>query len=106
MIEEATVTLDGTNSKIGDDSGRLSYSWKQIGGPKVTIVDANTAIASFETPKVSSAGDKLTLKFLLSITDDSDGAGRNNDKDSVTVIVKQEPSQSHKDGFSIFREQQ
>ena len=100
VVEEATVTLDGTNSKIGDDSGRLSYSWKQIAGPKVMIVDANTAIASFETPKVSSAGDKLTLKFLLSITDDSDGAGRNNDKDSVTVIVKQAPSQSHKDDLA------
>ena len=100
VIEEATVTLDGTNSKIGDDSGRLSYSWKQIAGPKVMIVDANTAIASFETPKVSSAGDKLILKFLLSITDDSDGAGRNNDKDSVTVIVKQAPSQSHKDDLA------
>ena len=96
VIEEATVTLDGTNSKIGDDSSRLSYSWKQIAGPKVMIVDANTAIASFETPKVSSAGDKLTLKFLLLITDDSDGAGHNNDKDSVKVIVKQAPSQSHK----------
>ena len=87
----AIVTLDGTNSKIGDNSGRLSYSWKQIGGPKVTIVDANTATASFEAPKVSSAGDKLTLKFVLSI---ADSLGRNNDKDSVTVMVKHEHSVS------------
>ena len=100
VIEEATVTLDGTNSKVGDDSSRFSYSWKQIVGPKVTIVDADTAIASFETPKVSSAGDKLTLKFLLLITDDSDGAGHNNDKDSVKVIVKQAPSQSQKEDLT------
>ena len=46
-------------------------------------------------PKVSSAGDKLTLKFVLLITDGSDSFGRNNDKDSVTVIVKQEHSLSH-----------
>ena len=93
MIAGATVTLDGTSSKIGDNSGRLSYSWKQIGGPKVTIADANTATASFEAPKISSSKDKLTLKFVLSI---ADSLGRINDKDTVTVVVKHDPSVSPK----------
>ena len=82
--------MDGTKSKIGENSG-LSYTWKQVGGPKVRIVDSNTPIASFEAPKVSSAKDKLTLKFVLSI---ADSLGRNNDKDTVTVVVKHDPSVS------------
>ena len=102
VIAGAMVTLDGTNSKIGDNSGRLSYSWKQIGGPKVMIVDANTAIASFEAPKVSSAGDKLTLKFVPLIADGSDISGRNNDKDSVTIMVKQDTFADPESGFTVF----
>lgn len=46
-------------------------------------------------PKITSAVDKLKLKFVLLITDGSDSFGRNNDKDTVTVIVKQEHSLSH-----------
>ncbi|MGC2425944.1 MAG: hypothetical protein WA421_02830, partial [Nitrososphaeraceae archaeon] len=85
-----TVTLDGTKSKIGENSG-LSYTWKQVGGPKVRIIGSNTPIASFEAPKVSLFKDKLTLKFVLSI---ADSLGRNNDKDTVTVVVKHDPSVS------------
>ena len=83
--------MDGTKSKIGENSG-LSYTWKQVGGPKVRIVGSNTPIASFEAPKVSLAKDKLTLKFVLSI---ADSLGHNNDKDTVTVVVKHDPSVSH-----------
>ena len=90
VIEGNTVTLDGTNSKIGENSG-LSYTWKQVGGPKVRIDGSNTPIASFEAPKVSLAKDKLKLKFVLSI---ADSLGRNNDKDTLTVVVKHDPSVS------------
>ena len=94
VIEGTSAALDGTNSKIGEDSSGLRYSWKQVGGPKVKIVDANTATASFEAPpKISSARDNLILKFVLLITDST---GRNNNKDSVSVVVKQEPSPSQK----------
>ena len=96
VIEGNTVTLDGTKSKIGENSG-LSYTWKQVGGPKVRIVGSNTPIASFEAPKVSLAKDKLTLKFVLLITDESDSTGHhNNDKDGITVVVKHDPSLSQK----------
>jgi parallel beta-helix repeat protein len=37
------VVLDGTGSYDPDDSGRLSYTWQQISGPSVVIIDANTA---------------------------------------------------------------
>jgi hypothetical protein len=96
VIEGNAVTLDGTKSKIGENSG-LSYMWKQVGGPKVRIVGSNSPIASFEAPKVSLAKDKLTLKFVLLITDESDGTGHNNnDKDGITVVVKHDPSLSQK----------
>ena len=51
MIEGFRVTLDGTKSKIGAEGAENSYSWKQVDGPKVRIIDANKAIASFEAPK-------------------------------------------------------
>jgi hypothetical protein len=98
VIEGNTVTLDGTKSKIGENSG-LSYTWKQVGGPKVRIVGSNTPIASFEAPQILAARDKLTLKFVLLIRDESDSTGHsnnNNDKDGITVVVKHDPSLSQK----------
>lgn len=37
------VQLDGTGSFDPDNSGLLSYTWRQIAGPSVIIIDANTA---------------------------------------------------------------
>lgn len=37
------VVLDGTGSFDPDNSGLLSYTWRQIAGPSVIIIDANTA---------------------------------------------------------------
>jgi len=37
------VVLDGTGSYDPDNSGLLSYTWRQITGPSVVIIDANTA---------------------------------------------------------------
>ncbi len=42
------VVLDGTGSYDPDDSGLLSYVWRQIAGPSVAITDADTA-----TPTIS-----------------------------------------------------
>lgn len=36
------VLLDGTGSYDPDHSGTLSYTWRQISGPSVVIIDANT----------------------------------------------------------------
>jgi len=38
------IILDGTSSYDPDNSGTLSYAWRQIDGPSVVITDANTAI--------------------------------------------------------------
>lgn len=37
------VVLDGTGSYDPDSSGALSYTWRQISGPSVVIIDENTA---------------------------------------------------------------
>ena len=37
------VILDGTGSYDPDNSGPLSYTWRQISGPTVVISDADTA---------------------------------------------------------------
>ncbi|MHC4582208.1 MAG: PKD domain-containing protein, partial [Planctomycetota bacterium] len=42
------VVLDGTGSYDPDNSGTLSYTWRQISGPAATITDTNTA-----TPTIS-----------------------------------------------------
>jgi len=44
------VVLDGTGSYDPDSSGPLSYTWRQISGPSVAIVDANSA-----TPTIAGA---------------------------------------------------
>ena len=44
------VILDGTGSYDPDNSGPLSYSWRQIAGPLAIIIDANTA-----TPSIGGA---------------------------------------------------
>jgi hypothetical protein len=36
------IVLDGTRSYDPDSSGPLSYTWRQISGPSVVIIDANT----------------------------------------------------------------
>ncbi|MCX5637520.1 MAG: hypothetical protein NTX52_07490, partial [Planctomycetota bacterium] len=61
------VTLDGTRSYDPDNSGPLSYSWRQITGPSVTIADANTA-----TPTISGfvqTNDIQECEFELVVSD-------------------------------------
>jgi hypothetical protein len=47
-VAQEPVLLDGTASYDPDDSGPLSYAWRQISGPSVIITDANVA-----TPTIS-----------------------------------------------------
>ena len=73
----ASVTLDGSGSRDwdGDD---LTYAWKQVKGPKVTLSGADSVRATFTAP--SSAA---TLRFRLTVTD-SDG---DSDIDAVIITV-------------------
>jgi len=44
------VQLDGTGSYDPDGSGIVTYEWRQISGPSVTIADANTATPTIWGP--------------------------------------------------------
>jgi len=76
-MTKKTITLDGTGSS-DDDGDALTYVWTQVSGPAdVSISNANTAKASFETSK---AGD---YEFELTVTDSSGASS----KASVSVAV-------------------
>lgn len=66
VSEGTSVILNGSNSK-SNQSVILSYAWKQIPNPNITIGDANTMIWSFIAPNVLT---DTTLTFELVVTDD------------------------------------
>lgn len=73
----SVVTLDGSAS----DGEIDSYSWAQTGGPAVSLSGANSAIATFIAPFVSSA---VTLTFQLTVV----GETKQADTDSTSVFVQ------------------
>jgi len=78
--EGASVTLNGSNS-MSKDSIILSYTWKQIPNPTITIGSANTAIWSFVAPMVPT---DTTLTFELTVTDNKGMTST----DDVNIIVR------------------
>ena len=72
-----TVRLDGRDS-TGPDG--LTYSWRQTGGPSVTLEDADTARPRFTAP--ADLTEDETLRFRLTVTADGES-----DSDTVVVTV-------------------
>jgi hypothetical protein len=64
--EGVVVALDGSGSTDADGNIE-SYSWTQINGTSVGLLDADTASPSFTAPAVDSSG--ATLTFELTVTD-------------------------------------
>lgn len=81
--EGAVVTLAG--SATDSDGNIASYLWTQTAGPAVTLVNANTAGASFVAPWVTA---DTVLTFQLTATDNLGSSG----SASVSVTVKNVPS--------------
>ena len=79
VYEGTSVTLNGSNS-TSKDSVILSYAWRQIPNPNITIGSANTAIWSFVAPNVST---DTTLTFELTVTDNKGKTST----DDVNIIV-------------------
>lgn len=75
----ATVTLDGTQSTLGDGT-TLTHAWTQTAGTAVTPVAADTATPHFTAPGTIN-GD--TLQFSLTV---DDGAASVPDTVNVTVL--------------------
>ncbi len=61
----AKVALNGLGS-ADPDGDPLKYEWTQIRGQRVSLLDPNSATATFIAPKVSA---KRLLQFRLSVTD-------------------------------------
>lgn len=66
VYEGTSVILNGSNSK-SNSNVILSYEWKQLPNPNITVGGANTMIWSFMAPFVSI---DTTLTFELVVTDD------------------------------------
>ena len=81
VLEESTVTLDGSNSFDPDD-GIESYRWKQVAGRSVTFSDPTSDRPIFEAPNFDDGGDK-PLVFELTVTDN--GGLQSSDSTSVSV---------------------
>ena len=80
--EGATVSLIGTGS-YDPENDALTYSWEQTSGPAVSISNANTALASFVAPSVSST---TTLGFKLTVAEATGGLKTANASVSVNVL--------------------
>jgi len=61
----ARVALSGLTS-ADPDGDPLKYEWTQIRGQRVSLLDPNSATATFVAPKVSA---RRLLQFRLSVTD-------------------------------------
>ncbi len=68
VAESSAVTLSGSGSDP-DAGDTLSYSWEQVGGPPVTIMNANQAEASFSAPAIAAGpppGQTVTVAGSVS----------------------------------------
>ncbi|MBI4528657.1 MAG: tandem-95 repeat protein [Deltaproteobacteria bacterium] len=79
--EDSLVTLDGSKS-WDPDSEPLAYSWRQTGGPEVTLSDPNSPTPSFTAPLVGREDATLTFELTVSDPLGATGAG------SVNVLVE------------------
>lgn len=87
--EGKIVSLSGLNSSDPDD-GIASYSWVQLGGPSVNLLDPDVAQPKFNAPGVEPEGASLT--FELTVAD----YGGNQGKDTCVVNItwENEPPQA------------
>jgi Tol biopolymer transport system component len=90
--EGDSVTLDGSASSDPDGT-IVSYAWKQIAGPAVTLSDPKAQKPTFTAPDVDSAG--ATLTFGLTVTDNGGATSTQADTVNINVnnvVVNQPPT--------------
>lgn len=81
-VNELTlVTLSG--SATDSDGSITSYSWQQTSGTNVTIVNGDSATASFTAPQIDI---NETLSFTLTATDNDGGAASDEIDINVTNV--------------------
>lgn len=90
VTEGSSVSLDASGSS-DKDQDVLKFAWTQIGGPSVTLKNAQSAVASFTSPTIEGSGSKVkpvTLKFSLTVDDGNSNRTLAIAKKTVVVSVK------------------
>ena len=79
VLENSSMTLDGSLSTPGDGASITSYQWDQLSGTPVTLSDVTAVQPTFTAPDESLGGEDLV--FQLTVTDS------NGHSDTATVTV-------------------
>jgi len=79
-VEGTSVTLDASSS-FDTDGSIINYAWTQISGDPVTLINSNSAQATFVAPDFPSS----LLSFSLVVTDND---GITSVADTVDVTIK------------------
>jgi hypothetical protein len=82
ILEQSTVTLDGSNSFDPDIDDTMTYEWVQTGGAAVTLSDPTSKQPTFQAPSFNDSG-KQPVIFQLTVTD----VEGEQSSDSTTVSV-------------------
>ncbi len=82
--EVLPITLDGTGS-VDADGDVFSYSWAQLGGPSVMLMNGGTSQPMFTSPNVGASPEILT--FELTVDDGIDST-----MDTVDITVQEVPT--------------
>ena len=62
--EGTVVALDG-NGSSDPDLNPLNFSWTQVGGPSVTLLNASGATPSFRAPRLASGSETLVFRLVV-----------------------------------------
>lgn len=68
VYEGTAVTLDGSSS-TDPDGDSLTYSWEQVGGPRVDLSDTTGPTVFFTAPNDAYSTDGASLTFRLTVSD-------------------------------------
>jgi len=98
IAEQSDVTLIG--SATDTDGVISSYSWVQLTGPVVNLINANTATTRFTAPTVLSNDSPTVLQFRLTVVDDQ-GATASADTNVGVLAINTVPVANAGRDFSI-----
>ena len=65
-VDSASITLDGTGSYDPDGVGALTYQWKQVSGPAITMTGTNTPAPLLSGFKQNAAIQKCVFQLVVS----------------------------------------
>ncbi|MFH2096884.1 MAG: hypothetical protein ABIJ16_14335, partial [Bacteroidota bacterium] len=94
VVPDSLVTLDGTNTY--DPDRTMSYTWTQIGGSTVTLINPNSMMASFYAPYANEGNNVLI--FRLSV---SNSSGLESTDDTIITVNEPETIDRKKGGCFI-----